>query len=72
MQKVQTIDSRCKPNQDLCTYCNAHPRDIINVASKAVLKLMDLDREEPTLSFNKNDKSQTSTETHVMFRDSSP
>ena len=72
MQKVQTTDSRCKPNQDLCAYCNAHPRDIINVASKAVLKLMDLDREEPTLSFNKNDKSQTSTETHVMFRDSSP
>ena len=49
-----------------------HPRDIVNVATEIVLKLMDLDRREPTLSFNKNDKSQTPTETHVMFRDSSP
>ena len=51
---------------------NAHPRDIVNVATEIVLKLMDLDRREPTLSFNRNDRNQTPTKTHAMFRDSSP
>ena len=32
---------------------NAHPRDIVNAASKIVLNLMKLDRREPTPAFNK-------------------
>ena len=51
---------------------NAHPRDIVNAASKIVLNLMKLDRREPTPAFNKNDRNQTPTETQAMFRDSSP
>ena len=51
-----------QPNQDLCIYSNAHPRDIANAASKTELNLMKLDRREPTPAFNKNDKNQTPTE----------
>ena len=42
-----------QPNQDLCIYSNAHPRDIANAASKIELNLMKLDRREPTPAFNK-------------------
>ena len=41
---------------------NAHPRDIVNAASKIVLNLMKLDKREPTPAFSKNDRNQTPTE----------